>query len=354
MTRRALYVGAFVPDEAARHAGGQAAFQNRRELERLGFAVTSLICSTERSARAAVTGERHFRQTAQALAAGWLASMLRSSGISWRARLLLDTRANIAFERCLRRELARGGYEVVFVDFTQAFLPVQRALAAQSRRPLLHLCIHDLYVQKLLRNGGAVARWTLAPVVRAEKSLLTAADRVVTLSAKDQSLAMQLYDCPVVDIKPFCPPAWVARVRRDASTIAPHEILFFANFGRAENAEALAWFADKALGPLARRFPDFLLVVAGAGSDTVPIRADERFIRRTGFVEDPSALYSRCAIAVAPLAHGAGVKFKVLEALAAGVPVLGTAVALEGVPPTALANASSREAFSDRLIDLLS
>jgi glycosyltransferase involved in cell wall biosynthesis len=353
MKSRALYVGAFMPDEAARHAGGQAAHQNRAELLRQRFDVTSLICSTERLHGPLLAGETFFHQTPLALLLGWLRNILRGSTFGLLAWPLLDTRANAAFERRLRRELSQGGYEVVFVDFTQTCLPVERSLRGIARRPQVRLCAHDIYVQKLLRKPGWLSHTFFAPVVRIEREVLRCADIVITLSPKDKALVAGLYDCAVVEVKPFSAPRWVARVRRDEATIARHEVLFFANFERPENLEALTWFIRDVLAPVTRRFPDFRLIVAGAGSDTVRILADPRHIHRTGFVEDPSAIYSRCAFAVAPLAQGAGVKFKVLEALAAGVAVLGTAIAFEGIAPTPLVIESSRDTFAARLIELL-
>ena len=159
MTRRALYVGAFMPDETARHAGGQAAHQNRAELLRQGFDVTSLICSTERLDSPPVAGETVFRQSPLALLLGWLRNLLRGSTSGLLAWPLLDTRANGAFERRLRRELRQGGYELVFVDFTQTGLPVERALRGIPRRSQVWPGAHDIYVQKCCASrGGCRAR----------------------------------------------------------------------------------------------------------------------------------------------------------------------------------------------------
>src|SRR5258708_38641156 len=53
-----------------------------------------------------------------------------------------------------------------------------------------------------------------------------------------------------------------------------------------------------------------------------------------GEVSDLQAsVYDRVRLTVAPLRYGAGVKGKVLDGLAAGVPCVMTAVAAEGMPP---------------------
>ena len=66
-------------------------------------------------------------------------------------------------------------------------------------------------------------------------------------------------------------------------------------------------------------------------------------------------MLDRCRVSVAPLRYGAGVKGKVTESLAAGVPVVATPVAAEGIGLTdgehLLIGANSRE-FANRVIQV--
>jgi len=73
-----------------------------------------------------------------------------------------------------------------------------------------------------------------------------------------------------------------------------------------------------------------------------------------GFVDDPSGAFSECACVVAPLSMGAGVKFKVLDALAANVPVIGTVVAFEGIEPSPLMIETSLQDFASTVLRVLS
>lgn len=50
----------------------------------------------------------------------------------------------------------------------------------------------------------------------------------------------------------------------------------------------------------------------------------------TGYVPDTAPYLRRCRVSIAPLRYGAGMKGKVGEALAAGLPVVATSIAVEG------------------------
>jgi glycosyltransferase involved in cell wall biosynthesis len=247
-----------------------------------------------------------------------------------------------------------GGHDLVFADFTLLMPPVVRALQRSSTRPRSRCCAHDLFIQKMLRGTSPSARWLTGPVVRAERDLLRAFDEVVTLSDKDQALATQLYDLSQVSVRPWTAPRWTRGINRTPATVHARELLFFANFGRPENAEAANWLLSKAWPEIRRAVPDATLVLGGAGSDGVPVPAGVEGIRQAGFLDNPGELFEHCDLAIAPLSQGAGVKFKVLEALACGVTVVGTPIALEGVPRSAMTVETGRDGFADAIISLLS
>lgn len=354
--RSALYVSAFLPDESAPHAGGQAAFQHRLDLERAGYEVTSLICTTEPIRQEGLIAPRTtvFRQTRVAAFLGYLTNLLTGKTTALAAWPVLDTRANIVFEHALRHELTCGGHELIFADFTQIMPSVIRALRLSSSRPLTRCCVHDLFIQKMLRVESTSTRWLTGPVIRAERALLHGFDEVITLSDKDQVLATQLYDLPKVSVRPWTAPRWTSAVKRSSTSVHASELLFFANFARPENAEAVAWLLAQAWPAIRSAVPNATLVLGGAGSEDVALPVGTEGIRRTGFLNNPGELFEHCELAIAPLAQGAGVKFKVLEALACGVTLVGTPVALEGIQRSLLTVEASRDGFANTIISLLS
>lgn len=74
------------------------------------------------------------------------------------------------------------------------------------------------------------------------------------------------------------------------------------------------------------------MIIAGDGlRDSVRRAAAKADAELLGFVEDLEPLYRSATVSVIPLNLGAGVKFKTVDALAAGVPVVTTPVGAEGI-----------------------
>lgn len=77
----------------------------------------------------------------------------------------------------------------------------------------------------------------------------------------------------------------------------------------------------------------------------------------TGFVDDIRPYLMNATIAVAPLAYGAGIQNKILEAMACSTPVIASPIALQAlsaIPGQDLLSAEDTHSFSDAVIGLLS
>jgi glycosyltransferase involved in cell wall biosynthesis len=110
-------------------------------------------------------------------------------------------------------------------------------------------------------------------------------------------------------------------------------VLFVGAMWRKENDDAARWFLQHIWPHVQREVPGARFVIAGAGPSTALLEiADGRDdIKVTGFVHDLAAYYDHASVVVVPLREGAGVKFKVVEALLRDLPVVTTSVGAEGI-----------------------
>ncbi len=109
-------------------------------------------------------------------------------------------------------------------------------------------------------------------------------------------------------------------------------LLFVGAFARGPNAEGARWFIREVWPSIHGSIPGARLLLAGAGSDKVLSECPAEGADATGYMADLKLAYDRCAIAIAPLMRGAGLKFKVPQALAYGLPVVTTTIGAEGMP----------------------
>jgi GT2 family glycosyltransferase/glycosyltransferase involved in cell wall biosynthesis len=108
----------------------------------------------------------------------------------------------------------------------------------------------------------------------------------------------------------------------------PFTMLFLGSFRHAPNQIALDWFVTEVLPHILKTCPQARLLVAG--SDPPGQHKYPAAIEMLGFVEDIQPLFSGCSVFVCPIRSGSGVRVKLLEAFASGIPVVSTFVGAEG------------------------
>lgn len=110
-------------------------------------------------------------------------------------------------------------------------------------------------------------------------------------------------------------------------------LLFVGGFAHQPNIDGIIWFCSEIAPILRERGVRFMLNIAGSnpGTDIWALEADD--ITVMGFVSDErlEQLYRETDVVIAPLRFGAGVKGKVVEAMAAGVPIATTPTGAQGL-----------------------
>jgi glycosyltransferase involved in cell wall biosynthesis len=108
-------------------------------------------------------------------------------------------------------------------------------------------------------------------------------------------------------------------------------MLFLGSFRHTPNQEALNWFVERVLPLVLAAEPRARVIVVG--SEPPP---REKFqhgdaVELAGFVEDVREPLARYALFLCPILSGSGVRVKLLEAFAAGIPVVSTRLGAEGL-----------------------
>jgi glycosyltransferase involved in cell wall biosynthesis len=113
----------------------------------------------------------------------------------------------------------------------------------------------------------------------------------------------------------------------------PPNLLFLGKLDFRPNAEAVGWFVQDVLRPLAELVPRARLFAVGAAPPAWLVRIGQHDDRLavTGYVEDERPYLDRCAALVLPMRTAAGSRLKALIAMASGLPIVSTRVGMEGL-----------------------
>ncbi len=109
------------------------------------------------------------------------------------------------------------------------------------------------------------------------------------------------------------------------------DLFFIGGFEHAPNQDAMVYFLREVLPLIVEQIPAIRLLIAGSDMpDRLRELASDR-VDILGYLPEVMPLLRRARVFVAPLRYGAGVKGKVGQSLAAGLPVVTTSVGAEGL-----------------------
>lgn len=109
------------------------------------------------------------------------------------------------------------------------------------------------------------------------------------------------------------------------------DLVFLGGYRHYPNVDAVLAFAQNILPLLLPRFPDIIFHAVGSHPPEELTRLASRNIRIAGFIEDISPTLWGARMMVAPLRYGAGLKGKIVTAMAHGLPVITTTIGAEGM-----------------------
>ena len=113
------------------------------------------------------------------------------------------------------------------------------------------------------------------------------------------------------------------------------DYLFIGGFQHRPNIDAVLFFVQKIYPLVSEHLPDAkFYIIGGKPPPEIVALATERIIV-TGLQRDVRPFFDSVRLSIAPLRFGAGVKGKINQSMAFGVPVVATSLAIEGMELTA-------------------
>ncbi|HKN19500.1 MAG TPA: glycosyltransferase family 4 protein [Dissulfurispiraceae bacterium] len=225
-----------------------------------------------------------------------------------------------------------GGFDLIHVEWVEAALMVKG-----GKTPMV-LDAHDVITKpaersaKKCRGIGKAAGYLRYRLVRAlEIRIAGRFDMVFTRSENDKAYLLSI--APGLNVGVIPHPAGLditgRKVGREKNTM-----LFLASYKyRKVNVDGALYFYRNVFPLIWASVPDAKYVIAGYGppEELISIQKKDPGVLVPGYVDDIDECYKKAAVFVAPIMIGGGVIVKIIDAMAAGTPVVTTSYGNEGI-----------------------
>jgi GT2 family glycosyltransferase len=244
--------------------------------------------------------------------------------------------ANAEFEWLLHRQIFLKKIDIVQLEYT----PLAQYHCDFKRIPTV-LFEHDVYFQSIGRGLGHVvgfidalkARMEYLRALRFELGALPAFDQVQVCTPANREY--------LLGFLPELVPKMRAGLRAGIDTtryqFRPRgrelgTLLFLGSWRHDPNRIAVDWFMRHVMPLIVAEESEVKLTIVGSDPPAPHLYADHAaHMEMLGFVEDVREPLARYSLFVCPILSGSGVRVKLLEAYAAGIPVVSTRVGAEGL-----------------------
>lgn len=146
---------------------------------------------------------------------------------------------------------------------------------------------------------------------------------------------------------------------RSERTPEPGHLVMVSGMNWFPNRDAVLFMTERIWPQLVSALPNARLTIVGASPPplVVSLATRDSRVRVTGFVDDVRPYMERAQLYLCPMRDGGGTRLKILDALSMSMPIVATALALEGIslkPETDVLVADTPDAFVHQIVRVVS
>jgi GT2 family glycosyltransferase len=349
-----LFVSPY-PIEPPLHGG--AVFMNQTVRRLAGLADVHLLCLLDEEADLETNQQLATVCASTEFIVRWYPSTVGVGGLRPHAA---EAFYNEEFGWKLHRTILLRDVDIVQLDYTQL-----ASYWAEFGQIATFLFEHDVYFQSVRRamsGVGSAKEWVehayeYLRALRFERRVVGRFDGVQVCTAESRRF-LESYVWNGAQIREGLRAGIdVERYRYVGDSREPDSMLFVGNFRHPPNTQALEFFIEQILPLVRSKRPAAHLTVVGAHAPPrLASRLERPGVTFLGPVDDIREPLSRHAVFVCPILSGSGVRVKLLEAFAAGIPAVSTRLGAEGLLEHGadfVAVADAAPEFANAVVELL-
>ena len=277
-------------------------------------------------------------------------------------------------QEMVNRLIQEGDFNFIHADqLTMVQFALRAASAFADKQPKVIFDAHNA-VWSIVERMQENARWFLKPVLgiearrvkRYEGELLKTVDHVLAVTDVDRAGLEKALEFAGVSRDDRVAPITIVPIAVDTQQLQPirrkmgsKNIVTLGTLHYPPNADGIRWFFNEVFPLVRQRVPDATLTIIGKNppKDFLELTAgNPETIKVTGYVPDLIPYLQESALMVVPVRAGGGMRVRILEAFAYGMPVVTTTIGLEGIHATLgkdVIVADSAVDFADSVSNLL-